>query len=219
MELNENKIKNNNDPIDTFSLKWKYLTYLFNKKDFKIYDTIKSFKVDSVSLYSITPHYYAEKITRIISKYYSNLDKLTISDFCCCIGGNSFNFIKYFKHVNCVELDKKRFDFLRHNMSLYRKHNNFNNYKLLNLNCFDVYDKIDHDIIFIDPPWNGKDYKKNDSIDLYLDNINASDFCNIFIKTCKMIVLKIPNNFNLNNFKHKYDIYDLNIFKLIIIQK
>ena len=52
------------------TISWRYLTYLFNKKDFIIYDTIKEIKYDDIALYSITPHFYAEKITRIIKKKY-----------------------------------------------------------------------------------------------------------------------------------------------------
>ena len=204
-------------------LTWNYLTYLFNKKDFVIYDTIKSFKLDDVSLYSITPHYYAEKITRIISECINdNLKNYVISDFCCCIGGNSFNFIKYFKNVNCVELDKKRFEYLKHNMNIYKVHNNYNNYSLYHDDIFKVIKKIKQDIIFIDPPWNGKDYKNKTTMDLYLNNKCSVDFCNYFMNYCDYLVLKIPNNFNIEKFKkieYPFRIFNLKIFKIIFIIK
>lgn len=214
-----NKNKKNND-IDLLKLSWHYLTYLFNKKDFIIYDTIKLFKLDDISLYSMTPHYYAEKTTRIIKNYYDNINDMIISDFCCCIGGNSFNFIKYFKHVNCVELDENRFEYLKHNMMIYKQYKNYSNYSLYNDNCLEIVKSLKQDIIFIDPPWNGKDYKNQEKMDLYIDKYNSVEFCNYFLNYCKMIVLKIPNNFNVENFdkiQYKYNIYNLNIFKIIII--
>lgn len=200
---------------------WRYLTYLFNKKDFIIYDTIKMIKYDDIALYSITPHFYAEKITRIIKK---NIGKtrtkdLVLSDFCACIGGNSFNFIKYFKRVNCVELDKKRFEYLKYNLKLYK---DYHNYKLYNEDCLRTVKNIKQDIIFIDPPWNGKDYKNKDKIDLFLGNKNSFELCNYFMKYCNMLVFKIPNNFDMEKLsKLDYDIieYELKLFKLLIITK
>lgn len=224
MDKKENKNKEKNQKnIITTDLTWNYLTYLFNKKDFVIYDTIKQFKLDDVSLYSITPQYYAEKITRIISQNLKDdLKKYVISDFCSCIGGNSFNFIKYFKHVNCVELNKIRFKYLKHNMNIYRTYNNYDNYSLYNMDVFNVVNHIKQDIIFIDPPWNGKDYKNKQKMDLYLNNKDSVSFCNYFLKYTKCLVLKIPNNFDIKNFdriKYNFKIFDLKIFKLIIIKK
>lgn len=199
---------------------WRYLTYLFNKKDFLIYDTIKLIKYDEIALYSITPHFYAEKITRIIKNNINKpTKKLIISDFCCCIGGNSFNFIKYFKKVNCVELDKKRFEYLKFNLNLYK---DYRNYKLYNNDCLKVLKIIKQDIIFIDLPWNGKNYKKKEKMDLYLGNKNSFELCNIFMNYCEMLVFKIPNNFDMEKIKDlKYNVkkYDLKLFKLLIITK
>lgn len=201
-------------------ISWRYLTYLFNKKDFIIYDTIKKIKYDDIALYSITPHFYAEKITRIIKDNNSNnLKDLVISDFCSCIGGNSFNFIKYFKMVNCIELDKKRFEYLKYNLGLYKE---YNNYKLYNDDCLKVCKNIYQDIIFIDPPWNGKDYKNKEKIDLYLDNKNSFKLCNYFMNYCNMLVFKIPNNFDmekLSNLKYTITEYNLKLFKLLLITK
>lgn len=198
---------------------WRYLTYLFNKKDFIIYDKIKEIKYDDIALYSITPHFYAEKITRLIKKNYKNKQpkELVISDFCACIGGNTFNFIKYFKKVNCVELDKKRFEYLEYNLSLYK---DYKNYDLFNDDCLNVCKKIKQDIIFIDPPWNGKDYKNKEKIDLFLGNKNSYQLCNYFMKYCNMLVFKIPNNFDIEKIeKLNYNIkeFNLKLFKLLII--
>lgn len=213
MNLNKKNKKNK-------QITWRYLTYLFNKKDFIIYDTIKEIKYDDIALYSITPHFYAEKISRIIRREVDRnilLGSLVISDFCACIGGNSFNFIKHFKTVNCVELDQNRFDYLKHNLSLYR---DYSNYKLYNDDCLDICSKIKQDIIFVDPPWNGKDYKEKDSLDLYLNNKNSFELCNFFMKYCNMLVFKIPNNFDmdkLKNLKYKVKLYEIKLFKILII--
>lgn len=199
---------------------WRYLTYLFNKKDFIVYDTIKEIKYDEIALYSITPHFYAEKITRLIKKNINSQTKdLVISDFCACIGGNTFNFIKYFKKVNCVELDKKRFEYLKYNLSLYK---DYKNYCLFNNDCLKVCKEIKQDIIFIDPPWNGKDYKNKEKIDLFLGNKNSFQLCNYFMNHCNMLVFKIPNNFDMVKIeKLNYNIkeYELKLFKLLIITK
>ena len=223
MEKNKKKKKTDENEIIATTLTWSYLTYLFNKKDFVVYDTIKTLKLDEVSLYSITPHYYAEKISRMISKKVKGeLSDYVISDFCCCIGGNSFNFIKYFKHVNCVELDKNRFKYLKHNMNVYKYHNNYTNYSLYNDDVFNIVKKIKQDIIFVDPPWNGKDYKNKSTMDLYLNKRSSINFCHFFMKYCKYLILKIPNNFNIEKFKnikYSFEVFDLKLFKIIFIEK
>lgn len=213
---------NYKDDENNKKLTWRYLTYLFNKKDFIIYDTIKEIKYDKVALYSITPHFYAEKITRLIKERLSKTIKMKniiISDYCACIGGNSFNFIKYFKEVNCVELDKKRYEYLCYNMSLYKEYSNYN---LYNDDCLKICKKIKQHIIFVDPPWNGKDYKNKKSIDLYLGKMNSYEFCEYFMKYCKILVLKIPNNYNiekLKNLSYNIEEYELKLFKILFITK
>jgi hypothetical protein len=72
------------------------------------------------------------------------------------------------------------------------------------------------DFLYVDPPWGGKNYDKEDSIDLFLqkeDNVhNESKNVNFLIdqwiesKQIKAIVLKAPKNFNKSYLSAKYKV-------------
>ena len=63
--------------------------------------------------------------------------------------------------------------------------------------------------LFLDPPWGGPEYKKTEMIELYLSNINLKDII-LMIPKDKLIVLKLPYNYNIDFFKE-------NIIKKIIL--
>ncbi len=145
-------------------------------------------KVDEEGLYSITHPKDADIISKTIIEIL-NKDQLHIIDLTAGCGGNMISFIKYFKFVTGIEIDKERFKILKENLDKYSKNN--------------------YDIYFIDPPWGGPDYKNNPNIQLYLSNIKIEDFILTLPKN-KLIVLKLPFNYNIENFK-------TNIIKKILI--
>lgn len=201
----------------TKSLSYRFLKYLFNENDF-INDTeLKKIKLDSTSLYSITPYKFTIKITDLIEQHIGTID-ITITDACACIGGDTISFCKKFKRVNAIELCPDRFYFLSQNLQLY----GFTNYRLYNNDCLKKIKELKQDVVFLDMPWGGKEYKYKKEVDLYLSGISSYEICNIIQKYTKIIVLKVPNNFIFDTFKNKinfsnYYKYDIEKFQLIII--
>jgi 16S rRNA G966 N2-methylase RsmD len=166
-------------------------------------------KYDNEGLWSITHPEDADLISEIIKKFVKehenqNVSDLVIFEGTAGLGGNIFSFSKYFKKTIGVELDEKRFEMLKSNLSCY----NFDNVEVINGDCIN-YLKNDYDIYFFDPPWGGPKYKSKESIDLYLGNYNLTEVVNMIPKN-KYIVFKLPFNFNLNLLKD----YDLLIKKL-----
>tara|TARA_Y100000022_G_C13259281_1_gene381734 strand:+ start:5999 stop:6556 length:558 start_codon:yes stop_codon:yes gene_type:complete len=159
----------------------------------------------------------ALQINKII-KLYSTPD-YTITDATACIGGNSYYFLRDFKSVNLVESDINNFNILKINT----------NFNLNTFNCSYNWIKfiLKQDIVYLDPPWGGTDYKSKRKIDLYLDDINVLDIINEIYNYTKIVALKVPNNFDtykLNNNFWKYKIYNITkskkcIYKLIIFSK
>ncbi len=203
----------------TPTLDWKYLTYLIDKNDFKNYNDVKNIKLDESSIYSLTPHYLSFQIIKVLKLYLNNLKFCTITDACACIGGDTINFIKHFKYVNAIELDNIRYDFLCNNLHLYK---DYHNYKTYQNDCLKIIKNLKQDIIYFDLPWDGRDYKKKDKMNLNLNEIDSSIICMNVIKFCKIICFKIPNNFNINNFQKntKFDflkVHDLKKFKILIM--
>ncbi len=161
-------------------------------------------KVDEEGLYSITHPKDADIISKTIIEIL-NKDQLHIIDLTAGCGGNMISFIKYFKFVTGIEIDKERFKILKENLDKYSK----NNYELLCGDATKYTFNNNYDIYFIDPPWGGPDYKNNPNIQLYLSNIKIEDFILTLPKN-KLIVLKLPFNYNIENFK-------TNIIKKILI--
>jgi 16S rRNA G966 N2-methylase RsmD len=160
-------------------------------------------KVDEEGLYSITHPKEADLISKTIIDIIGRTD-MQIIDMTAGCGGNIISFIKYFKFVIGIEFDKVRYNILKENLNKYPN----KNYQLL---CGDAtkfisnnYDNMDDDniIFFIDPPWGGPDYKNNLNIELYLSNIKIEDFILTLPKN-KLIVLKLPFNYNIENIKLK----------------
>jgi 16S rRNA G966 N2-methylase RsmD len=182
-----------------------YFPKLYNDDDYN------KLQIDNVGKYSITIPKIAEIISDIIFKLFNHND-IIITDCTAGVGGNVFSFANKFKFVNAIELDKSRFDMLQNNIKIY----DLKNIMCYNLDCLDIIKSLNQDVIFIDPPWGGKDYKSEQNIKLTLGNINIEYIINILFdnKICKYAVLKLPFNYDINFIKNT-----INEDKKIIIHK
>ena len=182
--------------------------------------TFKKLKIDEISRYSITLPKKADDISKIIQTYCYNFNKpIIITDGTAGVGGNVLSFCKHGFIVNAVEIDKDRYECLLNNIKEY----NYNILSSHNCDYLEKFDRIKQDVIFIDPPWGGLDYKKNDNITIKLGNINIETLCNKIIEKqlAKLTVLKLPYNYNLNYIKNviylPFTIFKLKNILLVII--
>lgn len=162
----------------------------------------KDLRLTNVSIYSTTPWKEADFIARSIDNQLRylikgyNRNKITITDATANIGGNTIGFyLKGFGRVNAVEIDPLTCQILKNNLTVYGSHIN-------TVYCVDylkIYNDLSQDVVFMDPPWGGPDYKKSKSLDLYLGDTNIIDICkDIMSKNkTKLIALKLPINYNL----------------------
>jgi hypothetical protein len=155
-------------------------------------------RIDTVGKYSITLPNKTQIITNLIAKYMNTSD-LVITDAMACIGGDTLTFSKTFTKVNACELDAVRFEYLKHNMEIFE----CKNITFLNNNYLDIFDKITQDVIYIDPPWGGPEYKKKDKVRIKFGEIKLEDICDKIVenKLCKLLVLKLPYNYDLTDLK------------------
>lgn len=150
--------------------------------------------LDHEASYSVTDQVTADKITKDIRLFVSS--NATITDGTACAGGNTYSFAKTFKQVNAIEIDPDRFSYLVNNISILGTSN-------VNYICGDVYKECPkqyQDVLFLDPPWGGPDYKNNLNIRLYLSNKELSEICIDLSLYCKYIALKVPINFRVDIF-------------------
>ncbi len=201
--------------------------FIINKKDilklifpFEKNIDFNKLKLTSIGKYSFSKNLDSELITQKIIENLENLpNSLIITDATSGNGGNVINFTKHFKFVNAIELNKLNFSILENNIKVYNR----KNIKLHNINYLYIYRKLTQDIIFIDPPWGGINYKLKTNISLFLDDINICNLIDELKKYSKMIVLKVPINFNyIELFKivktNFIKIYQISNFIIIIIK-
>jgi len=256
--------------------------YLFPKLSSK--DDMAKLKMDHVSIYSISSEKDANFITNIIKKYVDT--DATVTDATAGVGGNTISFSGTFKHVNAIEIDETRYNYLKNNIELYQKEilntaksdksnksdksdnaaksdksdksdsdndnaqssnsaqnqqqtsqdwgdnsiksdNEINHIKdnvtFYWDDCLKLLQELTQDVIFFDPPWGGKEYKKFNKIKLYLSNKCMVEICNTLRKRSKYIVLKVPINFDFTHFEQntiyqQCEQYKLNKMVIIVIK-
>ena len=179
------------------------------EKIFPKLNNYDNLQYDNEGLYSISHPDDANIISEFIEKYVGNKN-ISILDATAGLGGNSISFCRKFKSVTSIELDDKRFDMLENNMKLY----NLINIDLINGNCIDFLNK-DYDVYFFDPPWGGPEYKSQDNLELNLGGMGLHNIIKI-IEKGKVIVFKVPFNYNLNLLKD-YDLVIKKIRNILII--
>lgn len=153
--------------------------------------------LDNEALYSVTDQYTANKISKYISKNLPSVE--TITDATACIGGNTYSFSGFFKNIIGIEIDPLRFSYLCHNLRILEVKNAI----VYNGNMLDICKYLKQDLIFIDPPWGGPNYKSKLFIELYLSNMELSSVCRQISKYTKYIAIKVPVNFNIHAFNEK----------------
>lgn len=171
-----------------------------------IYENLKS---DIEGLYSLSYKEDADMISQIIKNKYGNIK---ILDGTAGIGGNSISFGQYFLDVTSIEINKERFEYLTENIKSFNLQN-----KLINANFVDHLNR-EYDLLFIDPPWGGPNYKFELSVTLTIGDKSLIDIVNYIIKNKKIIVMKLPFNYNLIEFSNlNYIIYKIKNYQILII--
>jgi DNA-directed RNA polymerase II subunit RPB2 len=124
-------------------------------------------------------------------------NELIITDGTANIGSDTINLAMNFKTVNSYEMNDVNYNALENNVKEFRL-NNVNLYK------GDVTQMIDYgqDVIYIDAPWGGKEYKETNNISLYLSGIEISDFYSRFMDRASLFIFKVPLNYKISNFEN-----------------
>ena len=209
----------------------RYLSIRLNYRATKVYDfdNYPSYKyplVDLVTLkpidyskiifteegtYSISSPAEAAETSLLIKKYCKNCKVIT--DGTANMGGNVLSFSYLFDKVNAVELNPENFKSMNNNLKQYKRKNI--NYVLGN--SLEVIPEMNQDIIFFDPPWGGKNYKKKKFIDITLGGKTLQELIEMFSDKTKCIIFKLPKNTNLRLVKHKYIKHKVRNYLILII--
>jgi 16S rRNA G966 N2-methylase RsmD len=168
----------------------------------------ENLQMTEVGLYSISNRHDSSTLTNILNKcilsWGMNSDDITITDATSGIGGNSLSFASVFKKVNSIEWDILQFNALKNNVLEY----NYDNVNCYYGDCLRIIPTLNQNIIFLDPPWGGKSYKKEIELTLEIGNIPVVHIINDWKKNCKdlhLVAIKIPKNFSLLEFANNCD--------------
>ncbi len=194
---------------------------VFNKNKYS-YNKINEYKLNTESEYSITRKFQGEQFIKIAKEFTGqNLKTLTITDGTAGAGGDTVNFSNNFKYVMGVEVKKETFKLLTKNC----EHFKCKNVTLINDDYSTLYDKLRQDIIYLDPPWGGPEYKFKKEIILSVGKYSLKQIIDKIAKDklCKYIFVKMPYNCNIkgikiNKFSIVYNVYGISSYIIACIK-
>ena len=181
-------------------------------------------KLDEEAAYSVTDQVTADRMTQDLVRVLGPgvAKSATLCDATACIGGNAMSFARAFKHVVAIESDSTRFAYLQHNLQVMGFHNvhcvHGDSVKEVSWNHAMVptvgskglkgsrvalkgrSNAPLYDVIFIDPPWGGPDYKTQSLVSLELSNVPLADLCKEWAPFSRYIAIKTPTNFDKETF-------------------
>jgi 16S rRNA G966 N2-methylase RsmD len=148
-----------------------------------------------------------------MNKYGKKPTDTTIVDATACTGGDTITFCEYFSRGIPIELSQEKFNMLIHNLAIY----GFNNAYPINNDCIEIMKDIETDIhvIFLDVPWGGNSYKYQEKLELMLGDMPLDKVVKLFFEIrneLKLIVLKLPNNYDFVSLKEKLCMYTIEIY-------
>jgi|ERR1700678_402627 len=177
-----------------------FIDYFFPYVEYK---KLKLLQINKEGIYSTNHPSLMRQIIYIIEKQLNtSIKNLVITDATANIGGSAINFAINAKFTNAIEINPITYSILENNVNVYdlKKMGKIKTY------CNDyvsIMDNLIQNVIFIDPPWGGLNYKKFKKIDLYLSQIPIAYIINRLRNKANLILIKVPVNFSYELFsKH-----------------
>lgn len=148
--------------------------------------------------YSITKRSDGETLLKHMKSVLGTLEDKHITDLTGNVGGDTILFGLHFKKVDSIELNTENYNALKNNVSVFGLPNvtlhQGDSTKLFNWKT---------DVLYIDAPWGGPDYKDKEKLDLYLGTKRIDVFVKEVLKRENKpdyIFLKVPRNYNFDRF-------------------
>jgi len=195
----------------------------------KIFFNIENIDTDKIlftdeSIYSSSRVKGSKRLIDVINKYYDNFD-ITITDGTANIGTDAINLASIYKKINAVEISSVNYKALKNNISVFGlDHKIFSYNEDINIQI----NNLEQDIIYIDAPWGGPEYKHSENIKLYLGDVEIVDFYLKNKEKAETFIFKVPYNYDFTNLynkitekinKHSYKKGSVIKYYLIVIKK
>jgi hypothetical protein len=146
--------------------------------------------------YSITKRKDGDTLLKHMKTVLKTTKDKHITDLTGNVGGDTILFGIHFAKVDSIELNPENFDALKNNVEVFGLKNvtlhQGDSTKLFNW---------DTDVLYIDAPWGGPDYKEKTELDLYLGDKRVDEFVKEVRDKAKYIFMKVPRNYKFDRFE------------------
>lgn len=147
-------------------------------------------------LYSVTRRRDAEHILSFLRSRVPDISKLSLTDATACVGGDTIHFSRHFRKVDSIEWKHDNFVVLQNNVEVFGAKN-------VTLHEGDATRIFNWktDVLYIDPPWGGPEYYKQNRLDLFMGSYRLDNWIEEILSRPnypKYIVLKVPQNYNFS---------------------
>lgn len=148
--------------------------------------------------YSITKRSDGEVLLKYMKAILGTTKDKHITDLTGNVGGDTILFGIHFKKVDSIELNPENYAVLKNNVEVFGLPN-------VTLHHGDSTKLFDWktDVLYVDAPWGGTDYKSKENIDLYLGDKRLDTFIHEILKRSNRpdyVFLKVPRNYNFDRF-------------------
>ncbi|HSW76904.1 MAG TPA: hypothetical protein VLG50_07650 [Candidatus Saccharimonadales bacterium] len=169
--------------------------------------------VKDESRYSSLMPWHISQVKNCITHFTNDISFDGIIDATAHIGCDTILFRLLFPNlpITAIEKNENTFDILKKNMNNLCQivHHDIRGIDIIHQDCTDYLMNRDlsRKLIYIDPPWNGTDYKLKTCIDLHLSSYHVVDFINCLLcQNSALIIVKLPSNFNFKSFNYIKDV-------------
>lgn len=172
----------------------------------------KQLQLTSEGEYSVTRRRDADRILGIMTKILGSLKTKTITDATGCVGGDTIHFGLRFLFVNSIELNEENFKALQNNVTIY----GLENVTVHHGDCTKLFN-WKSDVLFVDPPWGGPNYKENEVLELFLGEKRLDEWLEeVLLRKIRPnhIFLKLPANYNFNRLNFLSNIESIRPFRI-----
>jgi len=149
--------------------------------------------------YSITKRQDGKKIIQYMKSLVGSLKGKTVADLTGNVGGDTIMFGLNFKHVDSFEWSLDNFEALKNNVHVF----GLKNVTLHQGDSTELFRK--HvDVLYLDPPWGGPDYREKEQLDLLMGKESVSTFLKKVLESewkPNYVFMKVPANYMFDSLK------------------
>jgi hypothetical protein len=162
--------------------------------------------------YSITRRNDGKKILQRMTSILGTTKQKCITDLTGNVGGDTILFGLNFGRTDSIEIDNDNFAALKHNVETFR----LKNVKLHHGDCTQLFD-WKTDVLYMDPPWGGPEYKEKENLDLFLGKQRIDSWLSTILEEDwrpNFVFIKLPSNYNFDRLKDLPNVFSMQRFAI-----